>query len=241
LSPKTTRRGYDQSDRIWFCEEALVRLRTAAEDIRWLLDRGYRVEPAVEFVGSHYQLLTRQRNALQRAACSSQQYNNRKASQLPPEAAKDGCLYIDGFNLVIILEVALSGSLIILGKDGVFRDLAGLRGTYSLIENTDKALALIGKCLRELKVPKAVFYLDKPVSNSGRLRNRILEHAAKWGIPVEVELVPNADVVIADMERIVTGDSVLLDQCKSWFNLSSKIIGDYIGDAWIVRFDSMVK
>lgn len=235
LSPKTTRRGYDQSDRIWFCEEALVRLRTAAEDIRWLLDRGYRVEPAVEFVGSHYQLLTRQRNALQRAACSSQQYNNRMASRLPPEAAKDGCLYIDGFNLIIILEVALSGSLIILGMDGVFRDLAGLRGTYSIIENTDKALELIGKCLRELQVPKAVFYLDKPVSNSGRLRSRILEHAANWGIPVEVELVPNADVVIADMERIVTGDSVLLDQCKSWFNLSSKIISDYIGDAWIIR------
>ena len=74
------------------------------------------------------------------------------------------------------------------------------------------------------------------MSNSGRLRNRILEYAEKWNIPVRVELVPNADVILAGMERIVTGDSVLLDRCTSWFNLSAWIVGSYIKDAWIVSF-----
>ena len=44
------------------------------------------------------------------------------------DCAKDNCLFIDGFNLIITLEVALSGSSVLLGKDQVLRDLAGLRG-----------------------------------------------------------------------------------------------------------------
>ena len=141
---------------------------------------------------------------------------------------------IDGFNLIITLEVALSGSPILLGKDGVFRDLAGLRGTYRLIDKTDTALNLIGKILRELNVPWVRFYLDSPVSNSGRLKSKILGLSEQWGLPVEVELVPNVDVILSDKERVVTGDSIILDACRSWFNLSRKIIEDYIQDAWII-------
>jgi hypothetical protein len=37
------------------------------------------------------------------------------------------------------------------------------------------------------------------------------------------------------MERVVTGDSIILNECKSWFNLSRKIVDDYIKDAWIVN------
>lgn len=150
------------------------------------------------------------------------------------EYAKDGCLFIDGFNLIISLEVALSGSPILLGKDGVLRDLAGLRGTYKLIDKTDIALNLIGKTLNELSVPIVKFYLDSPVSNSGRLKSKILECSETWGIPVEVELIPNVDVVLAGKERIVTGDSIILDECKSWFNLPRKIVEDNIKDAWVI-------
>ena len=112
--------------------------------------------------------------------------------------------------------------------------MAGLRGTYRLIDKTNDALNLIGKTLSELNVPMVKFYLDSPVSNSGRLKSKILELSEQWGIPVEVELVPNVDTVLAGKERIVTGDSIILDVCKSWFNLSRKIIEDYIQDAWVI-------
>lgn len=240
MSSKTTRRGFDPNDHKWFSNKAVSRLGIAQEEIQWLLDRGYKLNGVIEFIGNHYQLSQRQRTALQRATFSKLQYDKRNASMLPLDVAKDGCLYIDGFNLIITLEVALSKSLIILGNDGVLRDLAGLRGTYSLIDQTDKALRLIGENFRKLSVPEAKFYLDAPVSNSGRLRSRILEHSDEWNIPVHVELVPDADVVLSKMERIVTGDSVILDQCKSWFNLSKKIVDDYIKDAWIINFNHTV-
>jgi hypothetical protein len=59
------------------------------------------------------------------------------------EDVRNGYVYIDGFNLMSIIEVALFKGIIALGNDGVIRDLAGLQGTYKLIEQTDNALELI--------------------------------------------------------------------------------------------------
>jgi len=234
MSTKNVRRGYDLEDEIIFSDENIAKLKIIQEEIQWLLDRGYKMKQVIEFTGNHYLLLSRARTSLQRTTSSTTDYEKRRSKMLPLECAKDGCLNIDGFNLIITLEVAMSGSPILLGKDGVYRDLAGLRGTYRLIDKTDAALNLIGKALNELNVPMVKFYLDSPVSNSGRLRSKILEYSDQWGIPIEIELVPNVDTILADMERVVTGDSIILDVCKSWFNLSRKIIEDYIKDAWVI-------
>ena len=199
-----------------------------------MLDRGYKIKPIIELTGNHHQLSARTRTAVQRTTSSSADCEKRKSKMLSLKYAKEGCLFIDGFNLIINLEVALSGSPLLLGQDGVLRDLAGLRGTYKLIDKTDIALELIGKTLKELSVPMVKFYLDSPVSNSGRLKSRIFECSELWGVAVEVELIPNVDGVLSHMERIVTGDSIILDECKSWFNLSKKIVDDYIKDAWII-------
>jgi len=234
MAAKNIRRGYNPGDEKIFSVENIARLKTIQEEVQWLLDRGFKMKQVIEFIGNHYLLSSRARTALQRTTSSTADYEKRRLTMLPLECAKDGCLNIDGFNLIITLEVAMSGSPILLGKDGVFRDLAGLRGTYRIIDKTDAALNLIGKILRELNVPLVNFYLDSPVSNSGRLKSKILELSRQWGLPVEVELVPNADIILADKERVVTGDSIILDVCKSWFNLSRKIIEDYIQDAWVI-------
>lgn len=221
-----------------FSGQAVKDLQIAQQEVQWLLDRGYKSEAVINLVGQQHQLSSRQRIALQRASASHSQCLRRKTTMLPLESAKDGCLYIDGFNLMIILEVALSGSVLILGNDGVLRDLAGLRGSYKIIAQTEKALQLIQRSLESLAVPKVKFYLDAPVSNSGKLRNLILEHSAAWAMPIEVELVPNADAVLLKSERIVTGDSLLLDKCLSWFNISRKIVEDQVREAWIIRFEN---
>lgn len=236
MADKIQRRGFDPNDLRWFSNEALEILKNAQEEIQWLLDRGYKLDVVIPFIGNHYLLSARQRLALQRASALSLQYERRRDNMLSYEAAKEGCLYIDGFNLIITLEVALSKSIIILGNDGAIRDLAGLRGTYHIIEQTDSALKLIGESLNKLSVPKVKFYLDAPVSNSGRLKSRILEHAVEWNIPVEVELVPNADMVLSKLARVVTSDSVILDSCGSWLNLARMIVEMFIKDAWIVSF-----
>jgi hypothetical protein len=236
LSQKTTRRGFDAEDYRWFSKDSIEKLKIAQQEVGWLLDRGYKMSSIIDLVGGHYQFSARQRTALKRATSSKLQYEKRKSAMLSLDSYKDGCVYIDGFNLIITLEVALSESLLIRGSDGVLRDLAGLRGTYRIIDKTDEALKLIGKIFNKLEVPEVKFFLDAPVSNSGRLKSKILEHSDEWNIPVEVELVPNADPILSKMERVVTGDSIILDECQSWFNLSSEIIEEYIDNAWIVNF-----
>lgn len=238
MTLKTKRRGYDPSDEAGFSEASVLLLRKALDEVIWLLDRGYKLRSVVELVGGHYQLTARQRVALQRAAVTHRQQANRAETMLPMVAAQHTPLSIDGFNLIILLEVALSGSPLILGRDGVLRDLAGLRGTYGIVDKTPLALAWIGRALGELGVPSAKFFLDAPVSNSGRLGQLILEAGTSWGIPIEAALVKNADVALAGTEGVVSGDSVILDDCRSWLNLGRWIIEKWITDAWIVNLES---
>jgi hypothetical protein len=232
---RIARRGIDEEDNRWFSENAVSKMKIAQEEVAWLLDRGYDIDPVMNFIGGHYQFSQRQRIALKRATGSKIDCEKRKASLLHYSEAKDKAIYIDGFNLIINLEVALSGGILIIGNDGTMRDLAGLRGTYSIIDKTEKAIELIGEEFKELNVAYAKFFLDAPVSNSGRLKSRILEHAEGWDFDVEVELVPNADPILWEMERVVTSDSEILNNCVSWFNMSRKIVFDYIKDARIVN------
>ncbi len=232
---KVSRRGIDRDDDRYFSDESVVRLQEAQVEIEWLLQRGYNINSSVNFVTSHYQFSARQKNALKRSTSSESQCAGRNSRLLSDSDLEGKSINIDGFNLIITLEVALSGGVLILGNDGVFRDIAGLRGTYSLIDKTDKALVLIGMMLQELKISRANFFLDAPVSNSGRLKSRILLHASDWNFETEVELVKNADIVLCEMERVATGDSIILDNCISWFNLSRKIIETYLKNTRIVK------
>lgn len=232
---RTVRRGSDPKDNRWFSKKSILELQKSQEEVAWLLNRGYNMHSIIELVGNHYQFSLRQRNALQRSTSPKVNCEKRKAKCLPFSCISKDCIYIDGFNLIITLEVALSKGILVLCNDSTIRDIAGLRGTYSIVDKTHLALNLIGREFTALGIPKVKFFLDSGVSNSGRLKNFILEHSIKWNIPVEIELIPNADPVLSKMGRIVTSDSVILDSCLSWFNIARKIIEDYVPDANIIN------
>jgi hypothetical protein len=233
---RTARRGVDIEDDKWFSKEAILKLHSAYEEVYYLLNRGYKIGPIIELIGGHYQFSVRQRNSLQRAVASEVQVLGRKKKELEFCEARQQLLAIDGFNLIITLEVALSEGVLIAGNDGALRDLAGLRGTYSVIDKTILAIELIGRLLNKFEPAGVKFYLDVPVSNSGRLKGKILEQASDWSFPAEVELVPNADPILVKMKNVVTSDSVILDECDSWLNVSKEIVNEYIPNAKIINF-----
>ena len=70
--------------------------------------------------------------------------------------------------------------------DGSIRDLAGLRGTYRLIDKTYIALDILGEILKKLKIKGVNFYIDAPVSNFGKLKTAIYETSEKWDVDVNV-------------------------------------------------------
>lgn len=238
---KTVRRGTDPQDSRWFSKEAVLKLQKAQAELEWLLNRGYNNKSVVDMIGNHYQFSLRQRNALTRSTSSKEKCEKREEKCLTLSSCKNNCIYIDGFNLIITLEVALSGGILVVCNDGTMRDLAGLRGTYSIIDKTDSALNLIEKELNDAHISMAKFFLDAGVSNSGRLKKFILEHAEKWNISSEVELMQHVDSFLSTKERIVTSDSIILDNCGSWLNLGRKTIEDYIPDANIIDLSGKKK
>lgn len=228
------RRGTHADDPRLFGAEALPRLRVAQEEAAWLLGRGYPMSTVIRTVGDHHQLDARQRLAIQRASCSASQRASRRARLVAPEQLAGRDLAIDAFNLIVTLEVALSGGVLLASADGALRDLAGLRGSYHLIDATERALGLLGEALGALGIAMARFWIDAPVSNSGRLRARLLERAEAWACPIEVTLVPDADPALAGRERVVSSDSAVIDACASWVNLAAWIVGERIPDAWLI-------
>ena len=59
-------------------------------------------------------------------------------------------LRIDGFNLILTLESALGGGIVLGGRDGCYRDLASVHGTYRRVEETRPALDLSTRLLADL-------------------------------------------------------------------------------------------
>jgi hypothetical protein len=230
---KSVRRGYSPDDEHDFKGPALEKLKRAAEDLNFLLSRGYPVKAASTFVGNHFLLTERQRIALTRVAAAEEDITIRRAKQKNPETMVGETVNIDGFNVIIPLEVAQSGSPVFLCMDGTYRDLAGLRGTYGLIDKTDAAIRMILNELQKLSVRRGVFWLDAPVSNSGRLKTRLAEIAEEMEADVGIEVVGNVDRVLYELPNVISSDSIILDCCSAWFNLNARIIPGIPG-TWII-------
>jgi len=235
---ETVRRGYEPKDGLEFGAKSLDKLNAAAQELRFLLNRGYDVKSASTFIGNHHLLSERQRLALARITSTDAALAERRRKEL---LQAPGELVLDGFNTVITLEVALSGSLLLVGMDGTVRDLAGLRGTYRVVDKTVKAVELLLSRLETLGVKKALFYLDQQVSNSGRLRALLLEKAAGRAVEVQAELHPSVDGLLFRMENVVTSDAIILDKCKSWYNLNRSLIEQAIPEAWVLQLNPYPK
>lgn len=232
------KRGYEPKDTLEFGPKAAEKLNAAGQELIFLMNRGYDVKSASTFIGNHYLLSERQRLALARIISTEDALRARKQKELlqAPES-----LVVDGFNTIITLEVALSGSLLLAGMDGTIRDLAGLRGTYRIVDKTIKAVELLLARFDELGVKNVLFYLDQQVSNSGRLRTLLLDKAKDREVEIQVELHPSVDGLLSRMEQVVTADAIILDKCGSWYNLNRTLIGSAVPDAWIFRLDGLEK
>lgn len=234
---KSTIRGKEDKDERFFSSEETKRLKYAQEEVVWLLNRNYPISNIIDFVGGRHQFSSRQRMALRRASCSSKDLQIRREKEISIYDLEDKTLNIDTFNFIISLEVALSKGLLINCMDGSIRDLAGLRGTYRLIDKTYMALDILGDVFKKLKIKGVNFYIDAPVSNSGRLKTAIYEISDKWNIDVNVEIVSNPDVILEKSNYVVSSDSIILDKCDGWINLVRYIVKEYIKEVWIIDLE----
>ncbi|MFK7984359.1 MAG: DUF434 domain-containing protein [Saprospiraceae bacterium] len=192
----------------------------AVSDLSFLLSKDYGEKSATQLVGNRYRLNARQQKALGRMAVAESAVSSRQAKACAFADLQDQAVVIDGFNLLILLEGALSGAYLFKGMDGVYRDIAGVHGSYKRVQKTEAVIDLIGATLTKFGVTKVHWFLDKPVSNSGRLKVRLLEKAAAAGYDWSVELAFNPDKAVAEHGAIsISGDGWVIDHADAWFNL----------------------
>jgi hypothetical protein len=230
-------RGPHQEDVRLFAADFHAKLSQAVEDLCWLLTRGYAPDSSLKLVGDRYGLVARQRVAVARCSCSDVDAERRRKHEVYAESLCGGPLKLDGYNVLTTIEAALSGGAILAARDGVYRDMASMHGSYRKVSETLPALELLGDELTDLKIDECFWYFDRPVSNSGRLKTLMEDLALKKGWPWRIELVQNPDGLLAACSEVVaTADSAILDCCASWYNLARTIIARRVRQAWIVDF-----
>jgi hypothetical protein len=227
-------RGPHPQDRALFAEPALPVLRQAVADLSWLVGRGYSEDASLELVGNRFQLKERQRVAVRRSACSDAAQARRLDRRLGLDACRGRPIAVDGFNLLITVESALAGAVVLRGRDRCCRDLASVWGTYRRIDETGPALDLILGTLRQAGIGEVDWLLDRPVSNSGRLKGLIAERLPpgnRWRIELCAD--PDRELIVST-RPVVSSDARVLDGCSCSLDLASEIILGCLPDAWVV-------
>lgn len=203
--------------------------KEAIVDLSYLLSRGYGLKSSCQLVGNRYRLNARQQKALMRMAASEQAIIDRSQKSVNKENLEQETVLIDGFNMLIILESALSGAYIFKCQDGTYRDISSVHGSYKRVIQTEKAIVLIGEVLKKLNVQKVIWYFDAPVSNSGRLKTMLYDFAERHQFNWEIHLDNNPDTVLAKSDHIViSADAWILDECQRWFNLGKLLMETHL-------------
>lgn len=235
MPDKRSHRGPHPADAKLFAPEAIPDLQLATADFSLLLTKGYAEKSALKLVGDKFSLTERQRLAVMRSACSDQHLASRNQRCVAIRNLVGEGIAIDGYNVLITVEAAMSGACVFKGRDGCFRDLASIHGTYRKVTETIPALQLVGRFLKEIGISEAIWLLDSPVSNSGRLKTLIGELArdGNWNWEIELHMSPDAELKKTDAV-VASSDSVVLDGCKKWVNLATEIIKEKLASVRVI-------
>jgi hypothetical protein len=200
-----------------------------------MLTRNYPMASSLKLVGDRYGLTSRQRLAISRSACSDEAQAIREGHCVPLQAIEKNELIIDGFNLIITIEAALAGGILLLGRDNCVRDLSSVHGSYRSVKETTEAIELAGRVLQVFGPASVIWLLDRPVSNSGRLAAKIAALAAEHGWPWKIEVVFNPDaLMIASTTVAITSDGSILDHVAAWTNFKRFLVEHHLQDSWLL-------
>lgn len=230
-------RGIHEEDKSLFLNSELEKLKNAAKDLIWLLDRGYSLNASLKLVGDRFQLKDRQRMALSRIVTSTSDAQERKKKCVKiTDIINFPKISIDTFNVLITIESALAGGYIFECFDGSIRDIASVHGRWRKVVETEKAINLICLALKKNNICQLEWVIDLPVSNSKVLAKLIENIAHTHNLFSDIKLLYNSDQFLKQSCNLVaTSDSTIIDKVKNWLNLAKEVIVDYLPDIQITK------
>jgi hypothetical protein len=211
-------------------------LREAAQDMRHLLGRGYPRARVLELVGDRHALDASARRVLRRGVHPPLLARARRDKLIPASALIGTATALDGHNQIIALEAALKGLPLVLGDDGVVRDIQGLGPRHRPDAITWRAARLLCAALKEREAASALFLLDAPLGKSGELAAHLRGIMAEMGLAGEARAVavPERELIL-HAGPVASSDGALLDAVARPVDLAGQIIMELEPRPWIIE------
>jgi hypothetical protein len=190
-------------------------LRDAADELRYLLDRGYRKDYALDFVCDHHKLRGAERATLARSVFSFKEASSVKRKMLSLDDADGREVCVDGYNVLITCEAACAGRALVC-DDGVVRDTEGVFGKYKVTPSTWETLE--GIC-RILEKTSFLFLFDAQVSRSGK----IVEYLTSRGHEAMTERHVDSAIIKSGLIA-ATSDSVILEKVSHFIDVPRQML-----------------
>jgi len=213
-------------------------LLKAARDFHYLLNQGYPRKPSLELVGNRHQLSFDQRHLLHRGIFSDVDARARRKRQVSFRNLNSRNLAIDGYNVLITLDAALSTRPLILSNDGFIRDISGLSGDFKKTKVTEDAIHLIFGLLVKVRPAHTLFLFDSPISKSGLLAQELRERLESENLAGDALALKVPEKILLGFHGIVaTSDRAVIDQSHEVFDLAGALIKRRIRPVSLVKLN----
>lgn len=190
--------------------------RAAANDYLFLLNRSYPQKALIKLIGDRYRLSGTERSMLYRGICASEHAQQRIGKLAEPALINPQPLSIDTYNALITIGSYLNGNTVFISNDHLLRDASEIHGKVFRTELLQRSLDLLFGFLMHYRPSTLRFYLDSPVSHSGRLCVQINETLAAKGLTGVAETHRSPDFLLKYQREgiIATSDSSIIDKTQ---------------------------
>jgi hypothetical protein len=203
----------------------LEALGQAAIDLRYLLGRGYSRELGLKLTGDRWGLDAEARQVLRRAVAARATARSRRERLLPLMAVRGQAVGVDGHNVIITLESALMGAVLVAADDDTVRDIGQRGRNYGPGPHSEAAARLLVQTLARAGAARALILLDAPLPFSGQTAGMLRELMAAAGLDGEARAVADPEKELAAFAGIVaSADGPLIDAAARPLDLGGAII-----------------
>lgn len=209
-----------------------VEVEQAGYDLRYLLNRGYQrksLRGLLKLVGDRYGLDAHQRNILARTVYPDGEALKRRVKLVGPEDIVGCALGVDGYNVLVTIESAFRQELLLLGDDGLVRDVAGQSSSYRPGPYTMPALNVVLQVLRAHPPQETVMLFDARMSRSGELSRIATNLLQTAGLNGGATTSPYPDKELLQYQVVASSDSGLVDASARTFDLAGYVATQTLG------------
>jgi hypothetical protein len=200
------------------------RVINAVHDFRYLLNRGYPPDSALNFISNHYRLLLAQRHLLARCVFSRDEIARHQRKKIGTKQVRGKELGVDGYNVLITAESILMEKSVVRCDDGFVRDLRAIFGKYKSSRTTERAIEEILKTVVKARPSRVVVFFDKQVSRSGELAARVRHGIGKHGLKGDSRAADAVDFKLHAFDVVATSDRGIIRQSKAVWDISAELL-----------------